>query len=545
MSEALRCPLDRASMSSLPSLAGLSERTAQRQLDRVKRGAVLKDELPPFPDRRIPRDVSCIVAFFGCFALLMIIGCRASGRGEETDLQLAATFSESPIRTWTLYRSTQRRLSEEAHEDTESWNILAAVVTISSVVGFFIAMVVLQVLKLSGERGLFHSTMLLPLLKFLTGCMFMAYPWTSFSPDKMFEAVISDGMVRDFARAVYFVTGAGMVLRSMLTCCISLHVRQFAREKMSLQASLMKTVSSVVLANPGMLVIPVCFGFLLYAWIISCVSAFTALLDDHSIDAGVSVLATMILVWWGTGVAAHLTILAFSGVYISWYYSTPGQPVLSSFRSTFGFSFGSACFASFSRPWVRVVELLSRLLQPTGPDCQANPVRACLTCCCACAVNGLFRLTGDISHFFNTWAFTQCILRNASFQHASIITFAFCTCANITLITNNLIIDYVTGCGVRFGGFLGLIIGATAHYFGQWPWLYWAPAAGYICASIMTSIVLSVAKTGFKSILILWAESPGQLEQLEPETHRDILCCIQKRLEEHRPRAVSEMSQRS
>lgn len=58
--------------------------------------------------------------------------------------------------------------------------------------------------------------------------------------------------------------------------------------------------------------------------------------------------------------------------------------------------------------------------------------------------------------------------------------------------------------------------------------------------------VLSVAKTGFKSILALWAES-CQLQQLSPETHAAIVSCIKKRLEEEgqRHRTVSEMSQLS
>ena len=60
-----------------------------------------------------------------------------------------------------------------------------------------------------------------------------------------------------------------------------------------------------------------------------------------------------------------------------------------------------------------------------------------------------------------------------------------CTCANVTLLSSNLVLDYVTGrcnqceselllerswlgSGTQAGGLLGFLVGAVAHFLGTW-----------------------------------------------------------------------------
>ncbi|CAE7590318.1 unnamed protein product [Symbiodinium pilosum] len=372
-----------------------------------------------------------------------------------------------------------------------------SVITVSSLAGLLCALVVLQLLHSGGERVLLHCTILLPVLRLVTGLLCMLYPWNKFTPDEAYKQ--GDGLVRDLACATYFLFGAALATGSIINCCISLRVRHLARPWLGLQANLMRTVSRIVLANPGMLLVPLGCALLLYFWIVACISALTAILRNaESSWAEAAILPAFVLICWGGGVACYVAILVFCGVYSRWYHSCSEPPVAASLRSALAFAIGSACLASFLRPTCRIIEVLSRLVQPAGADCKANPLRACLTCIFGYLLESLFRCVGDISRFFNTWAFTHCAIRNAPFFQASCITFAVCTCANVTLLSSNLVLDYVTGSGTQAGGLLGFLVGAVAHFLGKWPWLHWAPAAGFICATIMTSIVLSVAKTGFK-----------------------------------------------
>ncbi|CAE7411623.1 ACSBG2 [Symbiodinium natans] len=550
LDDAIRCPPEHADIASLPSLRGLPERVAQRRYDLVRRGVVLKEELELFPPRRVHRDALGTVAFFGSFLLFVGLGAYLSKpNADPADTLLAASFPEW-LRPKVGDSVLGRRLANtKTAEDNVSWNIFLSVVTFSSVGGFLCAMVVLQLLRSGGEQVLFHCTVLLPALRLITGLLCMIYPWNSFTPNKYYRESINDGILRDCCRALYFLFGAVLTICSLCNICISLHVRHLARPWLALQASLMNTVSRVVLAHPGMLLVPLSCAALLYLWTIACISAFTAILNvdetDESLWPESAIFPTFGLICWGGGVASYVTILAFCGVYSRWYFSRSEPPVLVSFRSSMAFALGTACIASFWRLSVRTIEILSRLIQPAGPDCKANPVRACLTCIFGCVLECVFHLVGDVSQFCNTWAFTQCAIRNASFMQSTCLTVAVCTCANVTLLANNLVLDYVTGSGTQVGGLLGFLVGAVAHYLGEWAWLHCAPAVGFVCGAIMTSIVLSVAKTGFKSILVLWAESCEPLQQLEPQTHDAIVSCIKKRLEENRQRTVSEMSQLS
>lgn len=545
--EAIRCEPEHAEIASLPSLRGLPERVAQRKFELVKRGVKLKDELQLFPEQRTHRDALCTVTFVGSFLLFLALGISSRAQpGSASALLPAPPFGLRQEGPTGLYIDAARRLTSQ--EDRVSWNVLLSVVTVSSAVGFLCALVVLQLLQSGGEQVLFQCTMLLPVLRLITGLFCLCYPWNNFTPQTYYRGM-DDDAIRYLACAVYTLAGASLTICSLCNCCISMHVRHLARPWLSLQASLMKCVSMVVLANPGMLLVPLGFAVLLYFCIVGCISAWSSILDAATVSSWwpeTAIIPTILLIGWGGGVASYTSILAFCGVYSRWYHSRPEPPVFASLRSAVAFGLGTACLASFLRPTFRTIELLSRIIQPSGPDCKANPVRACMTCTCACVLEFAFRLVGDVSRFFDTWAFTQCAIRNGSFFQSSYITFALCTCSNVTLLTRNLVLDYVTGSGTQAGGLLGLLVGAVAHYLGKFPWLYWAPATGCICATIMTSIVLSVAKTGFKSILALWAES-CQLQQLSPETHAAIVSCIKKRLEEEgqRHRTVSEMSQLS
>ena len=175
-----------------------------------------------------------------------------------------------------------------------------SVITVSSLAGLLCALVVLQLLHSGGERVLLHCTILLPVLRLVTGLLCMLYPWNKFTPDEAYKQ--GDGLVRDLACATYFLFGAALATGSIINCCISLRVRHLARPWLGLQANLMRTVSRIVLANPGMLLVPLGCALLLYFWIVACISALTAILRNaESSWAEAAILPAFVLICWGGG----------------------------------------------------------------------------------------------------------------------------------------------------------------------------------------------------------------------------------------------------
>ena len=66
-----------------------------------------------------------------------------------------------------------------------SWNVLLSVVTVSSAVGFLCALVVLQLLRSGGEQVLFQCTMLLPVLRLITGLFCLCLPLEQLHPPRI------------------------------------------------------------------------------------------------------------------------------------------------------------------------------------------------------------------------------------------------------------------------------------------------------------------------------------------------------------------------
>ena len=177
-------------------------------------------------------------------------------------------------------------------------------VTVSSAVGFLCALVVLQLLRSGGEQVLFQCTMLLPVLRLITGLFCLCYPWNNFTPQEYYHGM-DDDAIRYLAYGFYILVGGSLTICSLCNCCISMHVRHLARPWLSLQASLMRCVSMVVLANPGMLLVPLGCAVLLYFWIVGCISAFTSILDAETSGwPEAAIIPTILLISWGGGTAA-------------------------------------------------------------------------------------------------------------------------------------------------------------------------------------------------------------------------------------------------
>jgi len=229
-------------------------------------------------------------------------------------------------------------------------------------------------------------------------------------------------------------------------------------------------------------------------------------------------------------VAMNVTVAAYAGVYGRWYFGKAGPMTIPSFKVALTTSLGSICFGSFIVATIRTLEVLASACERDAAE-NCNIVMALIACCLRC----LLSCIGDIIEYFNSWAYIQCAVRNASFCQAAKITWSMCKLANADLVFADILTGYITGVGSLLSAVIGLGVGGAVGYMMSCRWdnvgsgpdslgpagvcafgAFFAALTGGYCVS-------EILGTGTRTILVLWAEDPAPFSAAHNELHNEFV----------------------
>jgi hypothetical protein len=223
--------------------------------------------------------------------------------------------------------------------------------------------------------------------------------------------------------------------------------------------------------------------------------------------------------------------LSYCSVFGQWYFgervSTIGSFIMASTKS-----FGSVCFGSLI---IAVVRTLRYMADQAKKDDNAAMVIMgyVLSCLLACIE--------DMIEWFSSFAYVQCAIRGCSFCDAARATMHLCTSANVNKIIMQMLSGSITFMGCLLSGVVGSVAalhvargkGIELGYIGQdgsWPnddqqqseiflFLIFGCSGGIMFGFFGSGNVMAVVEAGINTILVCWAERPGQLESTHPEVH--------------------------
>jgi len=218
---------------------------------------------------------------------------------------------------------------------------------------------------------------------------------------------------------------------------------------------------------------------------------------------------------WGSEVARNICHVTYCGVFGRWYYGATARDftILPSLKVALTSSFGSICFGSLIVASVQALEAVARSMRQQAQE-EGNMV----VCIVACLLECIIGCIGDIIEYFNEWAYVQCAVRGASFCEAGRITFALMTCANMSYIVRDLLLNSLVNLGAFLCCCVGALVGAATGYVmgGATPAAF-GGVIGFFAGIVCGTAGVGIISSGVKTILASWADSPGPLSKTNPK----------------------------
>lgn len=228
--------------------------------------------------------------------------------------------------------------------------------------------------------------------------------------------------------------------------------------------------------------------------------------------------------YWGTMICFNTCHTVYSGLFARWYHGKDQEaPIHESAVVACTKAIGSICFGSLIVAFVRTMEFMARQARQEADNIVIVIV--------ACIIECLLRCIADIIEYLNEWAYVQCAMRDVTYCQAVNITMAHCTCANMSLIIKDLLLDSVVTMGTLLCGLWSTVTTMLTVYLfmprigsdNDDPEAQAAATAGMMLALVMAGMCgfdvgimvgstgLSIFGSGIKTILVCWAESPEPL----------------------------------
>lgn len=235
---------------------------------------------------------------------------------------------------------------------------------------------------------------------------------------------------------------------------------------------------------------------------------------------------TALMFSWGHGVIVNTCHVIYAGVFGRHYFGAVDQGVLCpSISVALTTSFGSVCFGSFI---VAFVDALHTVVAAGKKE--AKEEGNIVLCLVLCVVDCFLQCIGEMIEYFNDWAYVQCAIRGASFCEAAKITFSTATCANLSFIITDLLVNMVRNLGAFFCATLAGAAGAaTGAVIGHYCTISESPIfavvivvggiAGFVAGILCGTTAMSLFNSGVKTILVCWSEDANPLASTNPELH--------------------------
>jgi uncharacterized membrane-anchored protein YitT (DUF2179 family) len=294
---------------------------------------------------------------------------------------------------------------------------------------------------------------------------------------------------------------------------------------------LVEVVATIIQDNPMMIAVSLLGSALGIAWAVIMGFSFIGLYHEFykptqseepgQAETGIGYFlyfCVCLVFIWGGLTASNLCHVTYCGVFGRWYFNKDENVRLrKSFMVAIGPSFGSICLGSFIIAVVRALEYTVRAMRR---DAQEDGNIVC--CIILLIVECIIGCIGDFMEYFSEWAYVQVAIRGCSFCEAVKITYAMCSCANISYIMQDLLLDSVVSMGSLICAGVGACVGALVGWgLGGAERLLAGVIVGLFSGIVCGATAIGVISSGVKTILSLWAESPDELVRARPELHKE------------------------
>jgi len=443
----------------------------------VRDSCSLLDDVEPCGDDRPCRDGFCALLFYITAGVLIFFAASASDQLNFAD-----------------YASAREKLNEEAFQAAMK------AICVGGIVSFILAQC---------------------FLRFANACTEVVV-WAAllFGPLSLIVAGVSMLPSAPVGTAIGFLSISLGVCMASCTCCCWKHLIPFT-------VLLIQTLISVMQDHFAMIFITLAGSILCVAWNLLCVVGCLALYMVHrsnnyqhdAAEDNAVYFAVCFIFLWGSMVASNTCHVACCGIFSRWYFGKEhDSPVAKSLKVAFITSFGSICLGSFAVAFIRATEMLLKKLEREAAE-DNNPVVCVLLCLTRCVVNCI----GDILEWFNEFAYVQCAVRGHGYLDAVKATYALCTfsgCQGIsaaslvsTVMTMGALLCSILGGAMSYVIFCGLMTDQMGvAVFGSIVGVF-----GYIIAIMMALAVLQPLQSGATTLIVCWAERPGDLARSHPQ----------------------------
>lgn len=477
-----------AKVELIPSMFKLPEKRQNRKLNEIRKGGELAQRLEKFPAERPWRDVFWILPF----CVLLLAGIATCLRYVSSDI-LQAKSSDDPT-------------SGEAEND-EDYPTVAEVV-LMGIVGGIVSLVIaawyLQLAKSYPACVVWCSLLFGPACCILAGII-------------VFIVAVTSGIVVLYCFAFLSVAG-GVCYLGCIFCCW--------KDLIPFMIKLVEVVAGVIKDNPMMLAVSLLGSVLGVAWAFIMCFAFYGVLTEfeeqrRNSPRGVTYAIYFVIMFvfcWGFLVASNISHVTYSGVFGRWFLCTRDEkPLQTSLKLALTKSLGSICFGSCLIAFVRALEFTVRQMRK---DAWESGNVAC--CIIILVIECVISCIGDLMEYFSEWAYVQVAVRGCSFMDSVRLTFTFCTCANIEYLLRDLLLNSVVSLGALLCAAAGASSGAAIGYaMGSGKKAAFGVIIGWLSGLIAGGTAVNIISSGVKTILVLWAEDPSDLQRSHPEIHAE------------------------
>jgi len=476
-----RCNPAEASKENMPWLGQFGEKRANNKIGEVRKGGELAQQNPLFPDQRKCQDCIWVVAF-----LAVVAGA----------VGVAVYYVTSDV-----FGNAIRIRDPDGHDYP----------TVSEIVAFGCV---------SGVCSVITAFSYVLLARKFAQCVV----WTSLIFGPVLTMVVGVALLASGLGGATVIMGLILIALGMLSLfCVFFCWRHL----IPFMIVLVRTVATVISQNPLMLAVSLLGSAAGIAW--SLVVGFAIVgaylenrdlyHDSHqSVQYGMYFVCVLLMVWGGL-TAYNFCHVTYCGVFGRWYCNKMGSnPLTASFKVAATTSFGSICLGSFIIAAIKALEAMVRQMRQDMQS-EGNIVGCVLMAILECLISCI----GDIMEYFSEWAYVQVACRGVSFCTAVRITYSMCSCANLTYIIKDLLLDSVVnlgsllcaGTGALSGGIVGYAAGSTVKLLA-------GAIVGFLTGMIAGGSCVGIFASGVKTMLALWAEDPSHLQRSHPDIHAEL-----------------------
>lgn len=452
--------------------------------DEVKKGAdILTKNSETFPEQRDWHDVLWAGAFLVTYALLLVAA------GANSDV-----------------------LSFEGNSNEVSMSIIMLMALVAALVSFVLAYGFYALVRHNAVAVIYASLLVFPCIMVAMGSV-MIIVLPASAPVSLIWILM------------------GLLCMSCVYCCY--------RDLIPFTADILALVAGVTQEHPITMFFSLVGAVTSWLWTALALVAVTGAYDEmeectrprssesqgqidrcHNVVViPIYFVVTFIFVW-GNQVSMNSSHTMNCGVFGQWYLGKVVQP-MKALSNTLTKNLGSICFGSFVIAILRAMQYTLRLIRGESDNIVVTILVFIVEMIVSCIAG--------MAEAFNSYSYVQVAVRGLSFYEASVSTWALLTFSNLILIVagnlvNTVVVFGAFACG-SIGALAGIAVGlaAGAGSDGEFDAEMGIGSFAAFCFGMIVAYnTLQVMESGFKTVVVMWAEDRSRLAQLNPPLN-DIL----------------------